>query len=501
MTFRPLLRAGLRARTDDDGGRRLLDPPTGLELRVDAAEVGLLDLLDGRLGVDEAVRASGVEPDAARRLLASLGLCGLLVGTDEAGREARLLARASGAAAVDAAPFRLPLASRFECGRCGACCRGAWLGTLSRAELDRLSGAAFVRDDPALAGATLFVPVELEGGDDGEPRAGWTLARGEGGACVFLRDDGRCKVEVALGPAAKPLGCRLFPWRVLPTADGVVVADRTECATFSVSSAAGAPLHEAFDAARPLLREAARRAAPAPGGPVRLPDGTWATGPQARWALHRAVEALDVAPSWPAGAAAAAAAARQLGDHAGRTPLGPRFAEQALEQLFAAPRPAAVAPGDAPRAALARLAAAVRTADPGRPGAAGPVVDADLRGRVVDALERLAAGRAAGLAPAGPAVDGLLRRALRQRLFGLPLEADGDLAAAVGRALLTAATSEVAARAAAAARGAARAEPTDLDRAQADVVRLLEAPPVVAALRAEAPALRALFDAPAALRP
>jgi Fe-S-cluster containining protein len=457
------------------------DPAAGVGVDAGPEVAPLLRVLEGHLSAAQALAVSGAPPAAGDVLLRSLAMTGLLLGADDGARARRVEARAAGRAHADAAPFRLARETRFECGACGACCRTdpAAFGALTRAEMDRLAAAPFVRDDPALRAGPLFVLREEPEATDGAPRASFTLARSASGACVFLDASGRCRVHLELGPQAKPLGCQLFPFVVQPTSDGLVVADGLGCATFSTSAAAGPPIYERFDALRPLLREAARRARPLERVSVRLASGVVVAGPHARLALSRAVEVLDAAPGgWLAGASAALGAlachdALVLGEA-----LEPGLAERVIDRLWTTSLEAlAAGPDGAPGAevaatSLARLLARVRDAlAPDAPD-----------------LVRRAAARAAerGAPPAlhDDALDAALRRALRQRLHGLEVEADGALAPGVAGALVASVVTAWGAVLVAEARGEGTATARDLDRVQPAVARALGAGETRAALQA-----------------
>lgn len=49
------------------------------------------------------------------------------------------------------------------------------------------------------------------------------------GACVFLGDDGRCRVHARAGAAAKPRGCRSFPAQLVDDGEAVRVSVTVEC--------------------------------------------------------------------------------------------------------------------------------------------------------------------------------------------------------------------------------------------------------------------------------
>ena len=85
---------------------------------------------------------------------------------------------------------------RFECTRCGACCRRAGLVSISERELGLL--ARHLRLTPS----TLRRRYGIDREDDGS----YALEVEEGGACPFLAND-MCSVD-----PVKPEQCRTFPF-------------------------------------------------------------------------------------------------------------------------------------------------------------------------------------------------------------------------------------------------------------------------------------------------
>jgi lysine-N-methylase len=68
-----------------------------------------------------------------------------------------------------------------------------------------------------------------------EPHAGppwkkrYRLAHRDDGACVFLNDDGLCRIHAKFGEAAKPLACRIYPYAFHPAGKKVTVSLRFSC--------------------------------------------------------------------------------------------------------------------------------------------------------------------------------------------------------------------------------------------------------------------------------
>lgn len=97
---------------------------------------------------------------------------------------------------------------RYDCGSCGACCKGHGIGIdVAGGQLVQLLArrpqlAAFLRRRGDAI--TAFNPRDR---------------------CWFLADDGLCRVEVEDGRAAKPASCRLFPFNRVFRIGGYTVVD------------------------------------------------------------------------------------------------------------------------------------------------------------------------------------------------------------------------------------------------------------------------------------
>ena len=158
------------------------------------------------------------------------------------------------------APVRaLPLAQHWDCHNCGDCCRG-YTVRVTDAEKAKLDAQGW----------------------DATPTAGtpgdYRLAQTEGGACVFLGPDQKCRVHAKFGAQGKPLACRLYPFILVPAGDHWRVGVRMGC-----PSASG-------DRGRPLDAHAAELAALAAeieateGTPAQAPTPELRPGQASNWA-------------------------------------------------------------------------------------------------------------------------------------------------------------------------------------------------------------------------
>jgi lysine-N-methylase len=107
----------------------------------------------------------------------------------------------------DLRPIALPLAvlpvhtQRYSCHGCGNCCRDFTV-QLRPADLRKLESQGWAEK--------LSMPVTVEF------RGVTYLRQREDGACVFLMDDGLCRIHREHGFAEKPIACQMFPFVPVP---------------------------------------------------------------------------------------------------------------------------------------------------------------------------------------------------------------------------------------------------------------------------------------------
>jgi lysine-N-methylase len=81
----------------------------------------------------------------------------------------------------------------------------------------------------------------------------WGLNKRADGACVFLDDDGLCRIHKRFGEAGKPLACRIYPFSVRAVTSGWQASLRFDCP--SVQAADGVPIREHQADLRKMLQE------------------------------------------------------------------------------------------------------------------------------------------------------------------------------------------------------------------------------------------------------
>ncbi len=124
-------------------------------------------------------------------------------------------------------PIHIPAVpdQRWSCHSCTRCCREL-VGDLREADRRRLDEQQWERR----LGVAPYVSV----------RHKWALNKRPDGRCVFLQDDGLCRIHAELGFDAKPFACRAYPFTLVEAQGKWWTAWRFDCP--SMARANGADL-------------------------------------------------------------------------------------------------------------------------------------------------------------------------------------------------------------------------------------------------------------------
>lgn len=142
-------------------------------------------------------------------------------------------------------PLQLPTIQNWSCHNCSGCCR-QHLIEITEEERQRILDQKWTADD-GVGHAPVVVPH-----GSGLFKKSWRLAHGSDGGCVFLNDDGLCRIHAKFGEAAKPLACRIYPYALHPAGKKVTVSLRFSCP--SVVSNLGKPVSENRDELKKIER-------------------------------------------------------------------------------------------------------------------------------------------------------------------------------------------------------------------------------------------------------
>lgn len=128
--------------------------------------------------------------------------------------------------------LQLPTIQNWSCHNCGGCCR-QHLIAITEDEKQRIDRQKWTEKD----GISESVAV-VEKNSDSKTRP-WRLGHQKDGACVFLQDDGLCRIHAKFGEEAKPLACRLYPYAFHPMGKKITVGLRYSCPSVVANKGAG----------------------------------------------------------------------------------------------------------------------------------------------------------------------------------------------------------------------------------------------------------------------
>ncbi|MCA9072424.1 MAG: YkgJ family cysteine cluster protein, partial [Planctomycetaceae bacterium] len=127
----------------------------------------------------------------------------------------------------------LPVLQNWSCHNCSGCCRQHQI-EITTEERERIEKQNWTPNEGIPENQPLFQTVGPVWGRR------QTLAHQSDGACVFLNEEGLCRIHAKFGEAAKPLACRIYPYAFHPSGKRVAVSLRFSCP--SVVSNLGKPL-------------------------------------------------------------------------------------------------------------------------------------------------------------------------------------------------------------------------------------------------------------------
>lgn len=120
-------------------------------------------------------------------------------------------------------PLRLPTNQNWSCHNCSGCCR-QHLIEITAEEHQRILDQKWTPQDGISDSQPVAVP---HGGPPWNRRH--RLAHTDDGSCVFLDENGLCRIHAKFGEAAKPLACRIYPYAFHPAGKKVTVSLRFSC--------------------------------------------------------------------------------------------------------------------------------------------------------------------------------------------------------------------------------------------------------------------------------
>lgn len=118
-------------------------------------------------------------------------------------------------------PLVLPANQNWSCHNCGGCCRRHDI-EITAEEKQRIESQNWAASGELPPGQPLFERISRLG-------SRYRLAQRADGGCVFLNDQGLCRIHAKFGEPAKPLACRLYPYVFHPAGKRIAVGFRFSC--------------------------------------------------------------------------------------------------------------------------------------------------------------------------------------------------------------------------------------------------------------------------------
>ena len=109
---------------------------------------------------------------------------------------------------------------KWDCHQCGVCCRGSLI-PLSSEDVARLSSQKW-NEQPEYRNMRIMVRNR-------QSSSPFRLAHRSDGSCIFLNEDGLCRIHSKFGGEAKPTVCQTFPLQLIPHEKQAVLTIRRAC--------------------------------------------------------------------------------------------------------------------------------------------------------------------------------------------------------------------------------------------------------------------------------
>jgi lysine-N-methylase len=175
------------------------------------------------------------------------------------------------------ASLKLPVIQNWSCHNCGGCCR-EHLIEITEDEKRRIEKQGWTQKD----GIPMDRPIIQKIGSKR-----YRLAHKDDGACVFLNEEGLCRIHAKFGEPEKPLACQVYPYAFHPRGNRITTSLRFSCP--SVVRNVGTALEEQQADLQKLCRQVVsgrqtKVVPPAVHAKTELP---WED-------INRFIEALDV---------------------------------------------------------------------------------------------------------------------------------------------------------------------------------------------------------------
>ena len=118
--------------------------------------------------------------------------------------------------------LELPTLQNWSCHNCSGCCH-QHLIEITEEERTRIEQQGWSESEELKTDQPVIVSFRSG------LKTSYRLAHQSNGACVFLMENGLCRIHAKFGEHAKPLACRVYPYAYHPAGNNITVSLRFSC--------------------------------------------------------------------------------------------------------------------------------------------------------------------------------------------------------------------------------------------------------------------------------
>ncbi|MCA9016578.1 MAG: YkgJ family cysteine cluster protein, partial [Planctomycetaceae bacterium] len=184
-------------------------------------------------------------------------------------------------------PLILPAFQNWNCHNCAGCCKQHEI-EITVEEKERIEKQRWDEDESIPAGQPVIVKMGLS-----PMSSRYRLAHQPDGSCIFLDEQGLCRIHAKFGEPAKPLACQVYPYAFHPAGNEIAVSLRFSCP--SVVSNLGKRVDQQAGEIRKIADQVLPKRYKAPSAPALTAKETlgWPDTLKVVGALNRFFEAKD----------------------------------------------------------------------------------------------------------------------------------------------------------------------------------------------------------------
>lgn len=156
-------------------------------------------------------------------------------------------------------PLILPVIQNWNCHNCAGCCKQHEI-EITAEEKERIEKQRWDEDKSIPEGQPVIIKTGLS-----PTSKRYRLAHQSDGSCIFLNEQGLCRIHAKFGEPAKPLACQVYPYAFHPAGNQIAVSLRFSCP--SVVSNLGKRVDQQTDEIKKIVDQVLPKRYKAPAAP------------------------------------------------------------------------------------------------------------------------------------------------------------------------------------------------------------------------------------------